>query len=229
VHVTVRAALVVAAHPDDEALGCGGTIARLAAEGTEVHLLFLADGVSSRTGVGSHAPGVAGRRAMGDRAAAILGAAPPVYLDLPDNRMDGLDLLDVIGAIEEHAERLQPDVVFTSFAGDLNVDHRACAHAVTTAFRPTAGQSVRAVYSFEIASSTEWAFGVTGQVFTPTYFVDVEGFLPQKLAALEAYAEELRPFPHPRSPEAVSALARLRGSTVGVAAAEAFVPLRVLV
>jgi LmbE family N-acetylglucosaminyl deacetylase len=226
--VNVRTALVVAAHADDEALGCGGTIARLAAQGADVHLLFLADGVSSRPGADEDAAAVARRRAMGDRAASVLGAAPPVYLDLPDNRMDGIDLLDVISGIEQHAAALQPDVVLTSFAGDLNVDHRTCAQAVATAFRPTPGQPVRAVLSFEIASSTEWAFGVTGGLFAPTCFVDIEAYLPQKLAALEAYAEEMRRFPHPRSAEAVTALARLRGSTVGVAAAEAFVPLRVL-
>jgi LmbE family N-acetylglucosaminyl deacetylase len=220
---------VVAAHPDDEALGCGATMARLAAEGTDVHVLFLADGVNSRPTASEDEGGLDRRRRMGDRAAEILGVHPPVYLDLPDNRMDGIDLLDVVTAIERHADGLRPDLVLTHFAGDLNVDHRLCAQAVTTAFRPVAGQSVTALLSFEVPSSTEWAFGVTGAAFVPSVFVNVEASLPQKLAALDAYAEEMRPFPHPRSPEAVSALAQVRGSAAGVRAAEAFTVLRVLV
>ncbi|MGZ8311957.1 MAG: PIG-L deacetylase family protein [Allosphingosinicella sp.] len=215
-----RSVLVVAAHPDDEALGCGGTIARLAASGAAVHLLFVADGVGAR-GPG-HGEALERRRAMGDRAAAILGAAPPAYLDFPDNRLDGIDLLDVIRAIERHAAPLAPDLVLTHFAGDLNVDHRICAQAVVTAFRPTPGQSVGEIWGFEVASSTEWAFGAVGAPFVPALFVDISAQLPVKLAALEAYGEEMRPFPHPRSPEAIGALARVRGATAGVTAAEAF-------
>jgi LmbE family N-acetylglucosaminyl deacetylase len=226
--MTPRTALVVSAHPDDEALGCGATIARLAAQGTDVHLLFLADGVNARREAARDEDSLARRRRMGDDAARILGATAPVYLDFPDNRLDGVDLLDVIAEIERIAVPLAPEVVFTHFPGDLNVDHRVCAQAVTTAFRPTAGHSVRAVCSFEVPSSTEWAFGVAGQAFLPNLFHDVTGFLPQKLAALDAYAEEMRPFPHPRSPENVTALARSRGASAGVGAAEAFQVLRLV-
>jgi N-acetylglucosamine malate deacetylase 1 len=220
----MKVILVVAAHPDDEALGCGGTMARLAAEGAEVHVLFLTNGVDAR---GEGAPGaVEERRRMGDRAAEALGVLPPTYLDFPDNRMDGTDLLDIVVAVERHAAPIRPDTVFTHFAGDLNVDHRICAQAVLTAFRPMPGGPVRTIYGFEVASSTEWAFGAAGLDFAPNAFFDISDHLPNKLAALEIYSEEMRAFPHARSVAALEALARWRGATVGCAAAEAFYLMR---
>lgn len=223
-----RSVLVVAAHPDDEALGCGGTIARLAAEGAEVHLLFLADGVGARGGQGPDPEALAARRRMGDEAARIMGAQAPLYLDFPDNRLDSVDLLDVVAEVERVARPIGPELVLTHFAGDLNIDHRIAAQAVLTAFRPTPGQSVGSIYSFEVPSSTEWAFGAAGQAFAPNLFLDISASLPAKLAALEAYGEEMRPFPHPRSAEAVEALARYRGASAGVDAAEAFLLLRMV-
>jgi LmbE family N-acetylglucosaminyl deacetylase len=226
--VTPRVALVVSAHPDDEALGCGGTIARLAAAGVEVHLAFLSDGVNARGDV-VDADSLGRRRRMGDEAAAILGARAPSYLDLPDNRLDSLDLLDVVVAVERITRRVDPDLVLTHSAADLNIDHRLCAQAVTTALRPMPGQRARALLSFEVASSTEWGFGTTGPQFTPDVFVDIEAYLAQKLTALDAYGEEMRAFPHPRSAEAIAALARWRGATAGVAAAEALQVVRVVI
>jgi N-acetylglucosamine malate deacetylase 1 len=226
--VIVRRALVVAAHPDDEALGCGGTLARLAAEGTEVHLLFVADGVGARGAAAPDPEALAARRAMGDAAARLLGAQAPTYLDFPDNRLDGQDLLDIVQQVERVARGVAPELVLTHFAGDLNVDHRCCAHAVATAFRPVSGQTVKSIWTFEVPSSTEWAFGVTGQPFRPNVFVDISAHLEVKLAALEAYSDEMRPFPHPRSAENVTALARNRGATIGVAAAEAFHLMRLV-
>ena len=221
-----RRVLCVCAHPDDEALGCGGTLARLAAEGAEVHLLFMADGVNARSGAPASA--LEKRRAMALQAAEVLGARAPTFLDFPDNRMDGVELLDVVSEIERCAASLAPDVVFTHFTGDLNVDHRICAQAVLTAFRPVPGQSVRAIYGFEVASSTEWAYGAAALHFQPNVFFDISAWLPRKIAALDAYAEEMRPFPHSRSIEAVQALARWRGASVGLAAAEAFSLMRAI-
>lgn len=216
--------LVVAAHPDDEALGCGGTMARFAAQGAAAHVLFLSDGVNARGGVADGA--VEERRRMGDRAAEVLGARPPAYLSFPDNRMDAVNLLDIVVAIERHASALRPDAIFTHYAHDLNIDHRRCAQAVVTAFRPMPGQPVRSIYGFEVASSTEWAFGAAGPEFAPNVYFDVSDHLQKKIAALHIYAEEMRPFPHPRSVGGVEALARWRGASVGVAAAEAFSLMR---
>ncbi|WP_308916534.1 PIG-L deacetylase family protein [Jannaschia sp. LMIT008] len=213
-----RDVLVVAAHSDDEALGCGGTIARHAGAGDRVRLLFLTDGVGAR-GDGGAAP----RRDAARAAAAVLGAADVVQLDFPDNRIDAVPLLDVVQAIEGAAGA--PDLIYTHHGGDLNVDHRICHRAVLTAFRPMSGSPVRAILGFEVASSTEWAFG-TPDPFQPQHFVDIAATLDAKMRALDCYAAEMRDFPHPRSARALRALAEWRGASVGLAAAEAFTVIR---
>jgi LmbE family N-acetylglucosaminyl deacetylase len=218
--------LVVAAHPDDEVLGCGGTIARLTAEGRQVHLLFLADGENARGTVKSEV--VAERQSMAFAAAQELGAMVPTFLQFPDNRLDSIDLLDLVQAVEQHSSAIRPEVVITHFSGDLNVDHQRCSQAVLTAFRPTPGQSVRSILAFEVPSSTEWQFGGSADGFAPNAFFDITAHLDTKLAALRAYEKELRAFPHSRSIEAVEALARWRGATIGVNAAEAFMVVRTI-
>jgi LmbE family N-acetylglucosaminyl deacetylase len=225
--IAAKNILVVAAHPDDEALGCGGTIARLAAEGCNVRLLFLADGENARSA--DNAGSIAERRSMAIAAAEALGAVAPTCLEFPDNRLDSVDLLDLVQPIERHADALRPDVVFTHFPGDLNVDHRLCSQAVLTAFRPVPGQTVRSIFAFEVPSSTEWQFGAADQGFSPNAFFDISDHLEAKRAALRAYSKEMRPYPHARSIEAVEALARWRGATIGVEAAEAFMVLRTII
>lgn len=215
--------LVVAAHPDDEVLGCGGVIARHVAEGAVVHVFFAADGETSRPGVGHSAEArVEARRAAAIRACRILGAQPPQFLPFEDQLLDRVALLDINQAIESRAKAIAPTVVYTHHAGDLNLDHRLVAQATLTAFRPAPGQSVRAIYGFETLSSTEWSFGSTGPAFHPSRFVDIGKWLRAKIDALAEYGGEMRAFPHPRSRRGVEALAALRGATVGVIAAEAF-------
>jgi N-acetylglucosamine malate deacetylase 1 len=227
---THRAVLVVAAHPDDEVLGCAGTIARHTSEGNEVHIAFLTDGVSSRgEEKGTREGEIKRRRASASEAARILGANPPHFLDFPDQRLDSVPLLEIAQAIERLAAPLELEAIYTHSVGDLNLDHRLACAAVLTAFRPTPDQSVSAIYGFEILSSTEWNFGASNLAFHPARFVCISGVLKQKISALEAYNEEMRDFPHPRSYDAVRALAALRGSTVGVEAAEAFSVLREVV
>ena len=212
--------LVIVAHPDDEVLGCGGTIARHVASGDAVHMCFLTDGVGAR---GDDAGAAARRNAAARRAVALLGGLEPVFNAFPDNQLDRVDLLTVVKAIESEVVKIRPTTIYTHHAGDLNIDHVICNRAVLTACRPLPGQSVRNIYAMEIASSTEWGFRAP---FVPTRYVDISKFLELKRRALEAYAEELRAFPHPRSYEAVEALGRWRGSAVGLAAAEAFMVLR---
>lgn len=221
--------LVIAAHPDDEVLGCGGTIARHRADGDQVSLLFLADGVGARGDTSARTAELPARRAAGDAAAELLGATAPIYLDFPDNRLDTVALLDLVQAVERVAAEIRPGRVYTHHGGDLNIDHRICHQAVLTAFRPMAGQTARAIYGFEVPSSTEWMFGATGLAFLPGHFVDVSAHLPAKIAAMRCYEMEMRPFPHPRSAEAIEALARWRGATVGCTAAEAFTVIRQIV
>lgn len=217
--------LVVAAHPDDEVLGCGGTIARHVDQGDTVHILIVAEGATSRDAVrdaSARGQEISALAAAARQAAAVLGAQPPIFCGLPDNRLDQLPLLDVVKVIQEVVDAVQPSIVYTHHAGDLNVDHRVLCQAVATVCRPLPGAAVRSIYHFEVQSSTEWGAAAISVPFNPCRFVDVSTTLDRKLAALDCYASEMRPFPHARSLQAAEALARLRGSQVGCHAAEAF-------
>ena len=225
--------LVVAAHPDDEVLGCGGTIARLTARGIVVHLAFLTDGVGSRsqqdtTLAFEDKAAPRRRQTAAQRAADILGAASVTLDELPDNGLDSIPLLKITQRIEALITRHRPTTVFTHHAGDLNIDHRRVHQAVMTACRPQRGHPVRTVLTFEVASSTEWQPPGSGTPFMPNWFVDISAAMDKKLQALDAYAEELRDWPHPRSRQGVQHLARWRGATVGCEAAEAFMLARFL-
>lgn len=215
----MKKVLVVAAHADDEALGCGGTIARHVAEGDEVHLVLMADGVSSRPGRSElelnrriDASGVA---------QAELGIATVERADFPDNKMDGVPLLAVVQRLETVLEKIKPSVIYTHHHGDLNIDHRLTHAAVMTACRPLPETSVREILGFEALSSTEWVAS-RELSFAPNYFVDISRFLAIKLRALGAYSDEMRQAPHSRSFEHIEVLARHRGYSIGVGAAEAF-------
>ena len=228
----MESVLVVAAHPDDEVLGCGGTIARHADAGDQVQVLIVAEGATSRQqqrdrNQANDELSVLAQAAQ--QAGVILGAQGVELLDLPDNRLDSLDRLDLIKQIEERIASHQPQVVYVHHAGDVNVDHRRLHEAVVTACRPTPGQPVRRLLSFEVASSTEWQPPVSAPAFQPNWFVDISAQWPRKREALAAYASEMRPWPHARSLEALEHLARWRGAQVGVEAAEAFCLLRQLV
>ena len=224
--------LVIAAHPDDEVLGCGGTIARHADSGDQVQVLVVAEGSTSRqqerdrTQVRDELSALTQAAQM---AGSILGAAGVELLDLPDNRLDSLDRLDLIKRIEECVERHQPECVYVHHAGDVNVDHRRLHEAVVTACRPMPGHVVRRLLSFEVVSSTEWQPPGSAPAFQPNWFVDISDQWERKREALVAYAIEMRNWPHARSLEAVEHLARWRGAQVGVEAAEAFCLLRQLV
>lgn len=225
-----RPVLIVAAHPDDEAVGCGGAIARWVQSGRQVHVLLLGDGETSRAteNVAIDPELLRHRQQAARQAAAILGCTVET-LSMPDNRMDGLDLLDVVKLIETTISRLQPCTVLTHHVGDVNIDHRIVHEAVLAACRPQPSHPVRELLFFEVPSSTEWRPPGSGQPFQPNLFIDISKTLAVKLKALETYANELREFPHPRSMRAVEALALWRGATIGVEAAEAFILGRQLI
>lgn len=220
--------LVVAAHPDDEILGCGGTITRLAREGHEVRIAILAEGMSSRYPHREDADQqqLQHLHARAQQAADKVGAKELVLCKLPDNRLDTVPLLDVVKTVEDLVARFRPETIYTHHPGDLNVDHGVVYRAVLTATRPMSGQCVRDVYAFEVPSSTEWAFQRLGPSFRPNVFVDIADSLETKIAALACYDTETRKFPHPRSPEALRAIATRWGSVVGLQAAEAFELIR---
>lgn len=217
--------LVVAAHADDEALGCGGTIARHVAEGDSVYLIFMADGISSR--IGASEADMELRRSAADRAQKILGITEVHHLNFPDNRMDSIPLLDIVQELEPVVQRTAPSVIYTHHHGDLNIDHRRTQDAVMTVCRPQPGSSVKEIYGFEVLSSTEWS-NPQIEPFTPNLYVDVSAQWPAKLAALQAYVDEMRSMPHSRSVEHVEALAQHRGSSIGVQMAEAFAVYRMI-
>ena len=219
----IKRVLAVAAHPDDEVLGCGGTLARHAQRGDEVHILVLADGVSAR---GSDQSDIERRRQAATVSSQVLGAHSLMLESLPDNRMDSRDLLDVIQVVEKVVDEMTPHIVYTHHHGDLNVDHRIAHDATLTACRPTGGHCVELLAAFEVLSSSEWATPSSGTAFLPNFFVDIADTFDLKLKALNCYADEMRAFPHPRSIRAVTALAELRGSTIGAAKAGAFAIVR---
>jgi len=221
--------LVVAAHPDDEVLGCGGTIPRLTQEGHNVYIAILGEGITSRCQKQEEADQaqVKALHARSQQVAELLGAKDLFLYNLPDNRFDTVPLLDVIKIIEDLLKRLQPQVIYTHHGGDLNIDHIITHRAVLTATRPMAGCYVKEIYAFEVPSSTDWAFAQF-QPFHPNVFMEISATLETKLKAMELYESEVREFPHPRSLKALQAVARHWGSVVGCKVAEAFELIRAL-
>jgi LmbE family N-acetylglucosaminyl deacetylase len=208
--------LVIAAHPDDEVLSCGGTIARHVTEGDEVHVMFIADGETARTIAVQP-----NRNLAAYNASKILGTQPPIFLDWTDQRLDTLPLLEITRAIEAQVEKIQPAVAYTHHAGDLNLDHRLVHQAAMTALRPLPSAPTRQIYTFEVISSTEW-----GTPFMPNHFVCISAYMNMKLDALRCYGDEMRDPPHPRSLMGISNLAKSRGNSVGIHFAEAFMTMR---
>jgi LmbE family N-acetylglucosaminyl deacetylase len=220
-----RIVLIIAAHADDEVLGCGGTIARHTAEGDTVHVVFMADGVGSRDQI--EATALTKRNEARDAALRILGVSHWYALDFPDNRLDSTPLLDVVKALEPIIQHVAPEIIYTHHYGDLNVDHRITHQAVMTACRPQPGSTVREILTFEIMSSTEWASPGLAP-FIPNTYIDISNFLHTKIQALTAYELEMRPAPHSRSIAHLEILAQHHGYCVGVKAAEAFMVMRSL-
>jgi N-acetylglucosamine malate deacetylase 1 len=224
--------LVVAAHPDDEVLGCGGTMARLAGEGHEVFLSIVAEGMTSRAANREDADRLQLDKlhAQARQAAQLLRVKDTFLEGLPDNRLDTVPLLVVVKTIESLIARISPDRIYTHHPGDLNFDHNVVSRAVLTAARPMSGCTVKELYQFEVPSSTEWAFQqYEDNGFRPNTFVDISQTLEVKVKALACYESEVRPFPHPRSSEALRAIAQRWGTVAGCRAAEAFQLVRAIV
>jgi LmbE family N-acetylglucosaminyl deacetylase len=218
--------LVVAAHPDDEVLGCGGTIARHATLGDEVHIVILAEGVTSRDRKrdrASRLDELSELARAANTARDVLRATSTNLHSYPDNRMDSVDLLDIVKDVEAYIAKHSPEIIYTHHAGDVNIDHRRVHDAVITACRPLPASPVKTLLFFEIPSSTECQVAGSAPYFLPNWFIDITETLHLKLKALEVYKSEMREWPHPRSITTVEYLSRWRGSTAGVQAAEAFV------
>lgn len=207
--------LVLAAHADDEALGCGATIAKLAKMGHEIQLLTFTDGEGARGGSGKN------RNEKLAAVSKILGIKNFAGGDFPDNAMDSVPLLDVCRYIEAQVKD-QPDMIFTHHPDCLNIDHERVHRAAITVFRPQRGQAMD-FFSFYVPSSTEWN---PRRNFSGNTYFDVKEFVAAKVAALKVYENEMRPYPHARSYQNVENLMRVWGSEVGLEFAEKFESIR---
>lgn len=223
--------LVIAAHPDDEVLGCGGTISRLTSEGKEVNVLIVSDGESSREECAeSLDPALLNERIESARnACKIMGCNSVEFLNYPDNRLDGTERLDIIKDLEVSILEYQAGTIFTHHDGDVNIDHRIVNDCVITACRPQPDCLVNEILFFEVPSSTEWRPPGSLNYFCPNVFYDISKTIEVKKKALLAYDSELRDYPHPRSLKAVEALSCWRGASAGFKNAEAFIMGRKLI
>jgi LmbE family N-acetylglucosaminyl deacetylase len=212
-----RRVLTIAAHPDDEVLGCGGVLALHARAGDLVTVVIACEGESHR-----YSPGGVGQADHVRRAAATLGVQDVRPLGFPDQALDTLRLTEVIAPLERVVREVRPRVVYCQYGGDVNRDHHLLFQAALVATRPTE-TCIEAVHAFDTASSTEWAYPRT---FVPDTWVDISAVLDIKLAAMACYESELRPYPHPRSLRALEHRARAFGNQVCLEAAEVFMTVR---
>lgn len=220
--------LAVVAHPDDEVLGCGATLARLIKEGYEANTLILGEGVTSRDkkrDTKNRNKEILALKEQAKKANKILGIKEVFFYDLPDNRFDTLPLIEIIKAIEEVKFKVKPDIIFTHYGKDLNIDHQITYNAVITATRPIKGETVKEIYSFEIPSSTEWNCPLS---FNPNIFFDVTETIDIKLKALQVYISEIRDFTHPRSEEFIRLNSKLWGVKTGLTNVEVFQSIRII-
>ncbi len=221
--------LIIAAHPDDEVLGCGGTIAKLVKNGYEAYTLILGEGktsrVLSRKGT-SLAEELKGLKKEAEKANSIIGVKQVFCSDFPDNRFDSTDLLDIVKHIEKVKNKIRPEIIFTHHAGDLNIDHQITFKAVLTATRPIREETVKDIYSFEVPSSTEWNSYSKETVFVPNVFSNISETIDIKIKAMKEYKSEVKAYPHPRSLQHIKELARVNGTKVGLSYSENFALVR---
>jgi LmbE family N-acetylglucosaminyl deacetylase len=209
---------VIAAHPDDEVLGLGGTLLSHKAAGDAISILLLGDGETARNPKAN----IQKRAHCAQLVAKYLKAVDLQQMALPDNQFDTISLLSLTKIVEQFISKHAPDIIYTHSLVDLNIDHRKTHEAVMTACRPQPGFFVKEIRCFETPSSTEWHLRSLGNIFSPQVYVGIAAFIEEKLKLLKLYQKELRPFPHARSLESIKILARYRGGEVGMKYAEAF-------
>jgi len=218
--------LIVAAHPDDEVLGCGGTITQLKHEGYDIYTMILGEGITSRDqtrDVKKRESEIKELKEQIVQANKILGVKKVFIYNFPDNRFDSVALLDIVKKIEKVKNEVKPEIIFTHFKDDLNIDHKITYKAVITATRPQKEETVKTIYSFEVLSSTEWSYPLC---FNPNVFFDISKTVNNKIKAMSCYKTELRDFPHPRSLKSLVAIAKRWGTVVGRQYVEAFELIR---
>jgi N-acetylglucosamine malate deacetylase 1 len=214
--------LIIASHPDDEVLGCGGVMARHAAAGDEVHVVVMTRGVEELFG----AELIARTREELAAAHSVIGVKTATFLDFPAPKLDMVPVHQLADALLGQLRKIQPDVLYIPHQGDLHSDHKATYWAALVAARPAGGTSPSRVLCYETLSETEWGAPTSAEAFVPTVFVNIAEYIPTKLRAMACYKTQLQAPPHPRSLKAIEALAVYRGAAASLAAAEAFVLVR---
>ncbi len=217
--------LIIAAHPDDEVLGCGGTVTKFIKEGHKAYCLFLGKGKTSR-GKKTFKKEQKNLIEEAEKAAKILGINQIFFENFPDQKYDSISFLEIVKAIERIKKKIKPSIIFTHHSGDLNLDHQITFKAVLTACRPTKEETVKEIYSFEVPSSTEWGIPKRRNYFIPNIFFDISNTFNKKIEALKFYQSEIRDYPHPRSIKGVEIIARRWGTVVGKELVEAFELIR---
>ncbi len=215
--------LVVAAHPDDEMLGVGGTIHNLVSKNKIIaNAMILSKGITSRQSDKNDKDLIKQEKNI-IKSTSIIGFKDVVTLDFPDNRFDSVDLLDIIRSVENIIEKFKPDIIFTHHSMDLNIDHRITNEAVITATRPVPDTRPVSLFSFETPSSTEWQVNDSDKAFLPNFFVELnKNDIVAKQKALRAYSTECKNYPHPRSEKSLEIISERWGLNIGVKYAEAF-------
>jgi len=220
--------LIVAAHPDDEILGCGATVAKYIDNGYKAYTLILGEGKTSRDDSRDVQNKTEELSLLNNEiidANRVLGIEKTFVETFPDNRFDSVDLLDIIKVVSSVIDEVQPNIIFTHYENDLNIDHKLTYKAVITATRPMEGETASEIYSFEILSSTEWNYPLS---FSPDVFFDVSDTLELKIEAMRKYKSELCEYPHPRSLEGIRLNAQYNGMRVGKRYVEAFKAIRII-
>ena len=217
--------LVIAPHPDDEVLGCGGTIAKFANEGNYVYVLVATRG-TPRFYTDEKIQNV---RQEALQAHKLLGVTETFFLDFPAPELDTIPMADLSTAFSKVMKEKNIEVLFLPHRGDIHNDHRVVFNAGLVASRPVGSYSVKEVYAYETLSETEWAAPFGDDAFIPTCFVNIEASIEAKKEALKCFNSQLKDFPNPRSLETIEALSIFRGSTVGFKNAEAFMIIRQII
>jgi LmbE family N-acetylglucosaminyl deacetylase len=220
--------LIFAPHPDDEVIGCGGTIARYVAEGEEVHVCVVTRG---KPPVFNHSRRILEKHphdlcAEVEKSNSILGIKKTHYFQFPAAMLESVPRYELNKKTYDLINKLKPDVVYIPHFGDLHKDHALTSKAVMVAVRPKDDNVVRAVYSYETLSESEWNIPHAANKFIPNVYVDISMYLNKKLEAMKCFRSQICEFPNPRSIEAITALAKYRGSTMGTLAAEVFMLVR---
>jgi LmbE family N-acetylglucosaminyl deacetylase len=214
--------LIIAAHMDDEVLGCGGIICKHRAAGDNVTVIFVAHRIYNHS---FNKRNYEVEKSHALKAKKVLGYDEAIFLDLNDERLDAC-LQDIIIPLEKHVKAMRPDIVYLPFRQDNNQDHRAVFDASRVALRPAVTPFIKEINMYEVSSSTEQSPQIIETAFLPNFYVNIGPFINKKIEGLACYETEKRSYPHPRSGKAIKALAQKRGTEIGYNYAETFVSIR---